>query len=136
MISILYSLLAIAAVSDLKYSKVSNEITLMILICALIMIVFEHSLMPDQSYQFSVMALVMTLLVCLPGFIYKVFGAADVKILLIISLLTPLSLMLDILLYAFIAFMLYWCIAVRDTKVHAPFIPSLLVGMGIAVWLA
>lgn len=131
-----FSVLTLAAISDLMYSKVNNYITLMILVCTLIMIVFKQSLFPDQSYQFSLMALVMTLLVCLPGFIYKVFGAADVKILLIISLLAPFSLMLDILLYSFIAFMLYWCIAVRDTRVHAPFIPSLLVGMGIAVWLA
>ncbi|UXI02184.1 prepilin peptidase [Photobacterium sp. TY1-4] len=130
----MFLLLSCFSILDLTQSKVDNRAVFLFLILSVYMLIIGEGI-TGEGHELSLFAVTLVLLVSIPGFVFNVFGAADVKILLIISLISPFSLMLDILLYTFIAFMLYWLIAVRDTKVHAPFIPSLLVGMGIAVWL-
>lgn len=128
-----YLLLLFSAFSDLKTKEVSNKLSYLLLLTSVIMLLLNKGLIAGSEWSFW--SLVFVIILTLPGFIFGVFGGADVKILLSVALISPLALMLNILLVSFGCFALYWLLFIRDRQQHGPFIPCLLVGVGLSVWL-
>ncbi|SJN22803.1 hypothetical protein FM109_04420 [Vibrio casei] len=62
------------------------------------------------------------------------FGAADIKILFAVALVTPIESMIIILLASFIIFSLYWVVCYRPIK-QAPFIPAVLGAFILSMWI-
>ncbi|KDM90114.1 hypothetical protein EA58_19465 [Photobacterium galatheae] len=79
-------------------------------------------------------SLLFVILFTCPFFYKGVFGAADVKILLVLSVICPLEMTLNILLYSFLCFVIFWLLFVRRRE-EAPFVPSLWVGVVVSLWM-
>ncbi|MEI8593529.1 prepilin peptidase [Photobacterium sp. Hal280] len=121
--------LSLCAMQDLKLRKVSNVFPVILLIYFL----FLNDEGVFDIHE-SIFSLIFVALLSLPGFIKGVFGAADVKLVLLLSVILPASKTLDFLLYSFISFAVYWLLFARGQK-EAPFVPSLLVGVVVSLWI-
>ncbi len=120
--SIVITLLAISSLFDIKNQRVPNILSVGFIITALLWLVLRPESITFLSVLYSVG---VTLLLTLPGYCKGVFGAADIKILFAIALVTPIEKMLMMLLASFIIFSLYWVVCYRPIK-QAPFIPAVL----------
>lgn len=129
--SILIALLAISSLFDLKNQRVPNILSVGFIIVALLWLVVQPGSLTLLSVMYSVG---VTLLLTLPGYCKGVFGAADIKILFAIALVTPIENMIIILLAAFIIFSLYWVVCYRPIK-QAPFIPAVLGAFILSMWI-
>ncbi|QUJ69745.1 prepilin peptidase (plasmid) [Photobacterium sp. GJ3] len=117
---------------DLKYMKVPNWTLILLTFFVVVFRYFECKDCFLYGVDFS--AVIFVALITLPGLMVSVFGAADVKLLLILSFAFSFSQMLNLLFYSFIAFALYWSLFARGQK-EAPFVPSILVGMVVTLWV-
>ncbi len=112
--------LFLGAIYDLKTGQVPNIINISFIVFGVLTsLIFGW----DYLVKIQIPSLCTTLLLTMPGYIKKSFGGADVKILLGLSLLTPLNSMLIILIASFIFFIIYSVIFFRK-KEQIPFIPA------------
>ncbi|MGO1189905.1 prepilin peptidase [Vibrio casei] len=126
-----FSLLFVSSLFDLKNQRVPNLLSVGFIIAALLWLVFKPGSITFLSVIYSVG---MTLLLTLPGYCKGVFGAADIKILFAVALVTPIESMIIILLASFIIFSLYWVVCYRPIK-QAPFIPAVLGAFILSMWI-
>lgn len=133
MVFIFTFILLLCSLLDIQQRIVSNKLSFLLVLNSISMVVQNKGLIVGSEWSFW--SLVFVIILTLPGFIFGVFGGADVKILLSVALISPLALMLNILLVSFGCFALYWLLFIRDRQQHGPFIPCLLVGVGLSVWL-
>lgn len=133
MVFIFTFILLLCSLLDIQQRIVSNKLSFLLVLNSISMVVQNKGLIAGSEWSFW--SLVFVIILTLPGFIFGVFGGADVKILLSVALISPLALMLNILLVSFGCFALYWLLFIRDRQQHGPFIPCLLVGVGLSVWL-
>ncbi|MFD2017339.1 prepilin peptidase [Vibrio olivae] len=99
----LLTLLFLSSYFDIRDQIVPNRLSLSILGLGCIYLLF---LSPDENI-FSLSSIFITLLLTLPGYFLGQFGAADVKILLAIALITPYENMLVIIILSMIIFIVY-----------------------------
>ncbi|KLV11337.1 MULTISPECIES: prepilin peptidase [Photobacterium] len=133
MVFIFTFILLLCSLLDIQQRIVSNKLSFLLVLNSISMVVQNKGLIVGSEWSFW--SLVFVIILTLPGFIFGVFGGADVKILLSVAIISPLALMLNILLVSFGCFALYWLLFIRDRQQHGPFIPCLLVGVGLSVWL-
>lgn len=112
--------LLISSGFDLKSQRVPNILSLGFIGLALLWLVFHYKTVDLLEIIKSVS---FVLLLTLPGYINNIFGAADVKVLLALSLFLPWQVMLFLLLGSFVIFIAYWALFYRPSK-DAPFIPA------------
>ncbi len=120
-------ILIIASVLDFKNLQVPNIISF-----SLIFLALTRAITSDLDF-FTVMqvkSLLITLAITIPGYISKQFGAADIKILLALALITPWSLMIMLLIVSFIVFTIYASLFYAKSK-QAPFVPAICIAVGI-----
>ncbi|WP_446728839.1 prepilin peptidase [Photobacterium sp. SP02] len=123
-------LLSLCAIQDLYERKVSNY-----LIVTMLFLAITYCLLMDGvGFYETFSSILLVSLITFPGFVKNVFGASDVKILLIMALILSFTQMLDVLLYSFVCFAVYWWLFARSQK-EAPFVPSLLVGVVVSLWI-
>ncbi|NAW65944.1 prepilin peptidase [Photobacterium halotolerans] len=128
--SILVIILLCCAVQDIYVRKVSNY-----LIITMLFLAITYCLLRDGvSFYETLSSVLLVSLITFPGFVKNVFGASDVKILLIMALILSFTQMLNVLLYSFVCFAVYWWLFARGQK-EAPFVPSLLVGVVVSLWI-
>lgn len=123
--------LFIFSLVDYKRMKVPNWMLVIFLL------VVGLCFLNSENRGWSTLDANSLLLICcltFPGLYFSVFGASDVKILLIMALILSFTQMLNVLLYSFVCFAVYWWLFARGQK-EAPFVPSLLVGVVVSLWI-
>ncbi|WP_368502005.1 prepilin peptidase [Photobacterium sp. 1_MG-2023] len=128
---ILVSFLFMFSIVDYKRMKVPNW---MLLVFLLVIFVCLYTYGKKEPITLDINSLLLICCLTLPGLYCSVFGASDVKILLIIALILSFTQMLNVLLYSFICFVVYWSLFARGQK-EAPFVPSILVGVVVTLWV-
>ncbi|WP_368393511.1 prepilin peptidase [Photobacterium sp. 2_MG-2023] len=128
---ILVSFLFIFSLVDYRRMKVPNWM----LFIFLFVVLFSFFNLENRGWTaIDVNSMILICSLTFPGLYFSVFGASDVKILLIMALILSFSQMLDVLLYSFFCFAVYWWLFARGQK-EAPFVPSLLVGVVASLWI-
>ncbi|MCG2845465.1 MULTISPECIES: prepilin peptidase [unclassified Photobacterium] len=128
---ILISFLFIFSLVDYRRMKVPNWM----LFIFLFVVLFSFFNLENRGWTaIDVNSMILICSLTFPGLYFSVFGASDVKILLIMALILSFSQMLDVLLYSFVCFAVYWWLFARGQK-EAPFVPSLLVGVVASLWI-
>ncbi|MBD8513478.1 prepilin peptidase [Photobacterium sp. CAU 1568] len=128
---ILVSFLLIFSLVDYRRMKVPNW---MLFIFLFVVFLSFFNLENRGWTAIDVNSMILIFSLTFPGLYFSVFGASDVKILLIMALILSFSQMLDVLLYSFVCFAVYWWLFARGQK-EAPFVPSLLVGVVASLWI-
>ncbi|WP_370643803.1 prepilin peptidase [Photobacterium sp. TLY01] len=128
--SVLVVILLFCAVQDIYERKVSNYL----IVTMLCISVLYYLLISNVDFDETFISILLVSLITFPGFVKNVFGASDVKILLIMAFTLSFTQMLDVLLYSFVCFAVYWWLFARGQK-EAPFVPSLLVGVVVSLWI-
>ncbi|NAW87714.1 prepilin peptidase [Photobacterium halotolerans] len=128
--SVLVVILLYCAVQDIYERKVSNYLIATMLCIS----VLYCLLISNVDFYETFISILLVSLITFPGFVKNVFGASDVKILLIMALILSFTQMLNVLLYSFVCFAVYWLLFARGQK-EAPFVPSLLVGVVVSLWI-
>ncbi|MBV7262720.1 prepilin peptidase [Photobacterium sp. WH24] len=128
---ILVSFLLIFSLVDYRRMKVPNW---MLFIFLFVVFLSFFNLENRGWTAIDVNSMILICSLTFPGLYFSVFGASDVKILLIMALILSFSQMLDVLLYSFVCFAVYWWLFARGQK-EAPFVPSLLVGVVASLWI-
>ncbi|ATG74456.1 prepilin peptidase [Zobellella denitrificans] len=120
------------AVVDVRKGKVAN-----LLVCYLLLFVVvlgASGALPffdliDNRYRFVLLVVALLL-----GFLGNVFGAADIKIILILALVIPFDPLLHALMIAFSTLAIWWLLWDRRRREY-PFIPFLTLGFGLSLWM-
>ncbi|WP_375713897.1 prepilin peptidase [Photobacterium arenosum] len=128
---ILISFLFIFSLVDYRRMKVPNWM----LFIFLFVVLFSFFNLENRGWTaIDVNSMILICSLTFPGLYFSVFGASDVKILLIMALILSFTQMLNVLLYSFVCFAVYWWLFARGQK-EAPFVPSLLVGVVASLWI-
>ncbi|MFB9135329.1 prepilin peptidase [Vibrio olivae] len=122
----LLTLLFLSSYFDIRDQIVPNRLSLSILGLGCIYLLF---LSPDENI-FSLSSIFITLLLTLPGYFLGQFGAADVKILLAIALITPYENMLVIIILSMIIFIVYKNLFAKGIC-RAPFVPAIFIAVSL-----
>ncbi|KKC99466.1 prepilin peptidase [Photobacterium halotolerans] len=124
----------ICSIQDLSSRRVSNLFVILLLAISLLFIFTEVDIELNDWEFHHLWSVALVSVITFPLFYKGLFGAADVKLLIVIAMITPVNVMLDIFLYSFLSFLVYWWLFARGQK-EAPFVPSLLVGVVVSLWI-
>ncbi|NAX48108.1 hypothetical protein CAG70_14060 [Photobacterium halotolerans] len=128
---VLVSFLFIFSLVDYRRMKVPNWMLLVFFLVVSLCFFYPEN---RGWTAIDVNSMILICSLTFPGLYFSVFGASDVKILLIMALILSFTQMLDVLLYSFVCFLVYWMLFARGQK-EAPFVPSLLVGVVVSLWI-
>ncbi|WP_442957580.1 prepilin peptidase [Photobacterium sp. 53610] len=132
--SILIVLLILCSAQDLKEHRIHNFLVVLFIFGVLFFLLNKVDIQLEGWRITNLFSFFFVCFLTLPFFYKGLFGAADVKILLALSVISSFDVILNILLYSFLCFAVFWWLFVRDQK-EAPFVPSLLVGVVVSLWI-
>ncbi|WP_120512610.1 prepilin peptidase [Photobacterium salinisoli] len=124
----------ICSIQDLNSRRVSNFLIIILLAISLLFIVTEVDIELNDWEFHHLWSIALVSVMIFPLFYKGLFGAADVKLLIVIAMISPVNVILDIFLYSFLSFLVYWMLFARGQK-EAPFVPSLLAGVVVSLWI-
>lgn len=134
MMALLFLVLLFCSLKDIGSRRLPAPLIWLLLSMSLVWPV-AGALIDGQVWQWQqLLWLLLWFLLLLPGFLFKVFGAADIKIILILALISPFELLLHALLLAFAGIALWWLLRDRKRREY-PFIPFLTLGFGVSLWM-
>ncbi len=94
---VLWSLLIIAAITDLLWGKVYNFITLPLIVCGL----FYHLIFVGyDAFRDSIIATIVSFLILFPFWKFSVFGGGDVKVLMAVAAWTNVKVVVELGFFA------------------------------------
>ncbi|PSJ48140.1 hypothetical protein C7H85_04980 [Zobellella endophytica] len=128
------SLLIISSIEDINGRRVSSWLVVLLLGVSFVSALTAKRVDGSDWHWQQLLLVVFWFLLLLPGFLLRVMGAADIKIILILALISPFTLLLHALVLAFGGVVLWWLIKDRDRREY-PFIPFLTLGFGVSLWM-
>lgn len=134
---LLFLLLAVAAVLDLRQRRIPNAIPLCILLLAIAVLLFAPGLGLSPSSGASLAGLGVGLAATLPGYALGALGAGDVKLMAAVAVVLGWPLALHFVLVSVLVFGLVALIALRlfgrKRNSRLPMAPAMLCGAGLAL---
>lgn len=137
---VLLAWVALCAVQDAHQRRISNALTFTGIVCALGYVLWTARSWLDVAWPQVVLGCVWVLLLTLPGYRLKRFGAGDVKLMLFVALASgPQHVLLCLVVAGFSCglWALGWSLLQRPKTSHPtsgkwPFAPFIFVGLLVA----